>query len=147
VTDESRQDDTDATDDEAIEGEVILSPGTDDPGPDITSEDAAQALDDETQARKTLYPKSPGKGNVTFGGDQEARQAQDLGDQMMRSIGHQMQTASEHVQRVSWIETDASRKNAKGSPNDLAISRFELILSNGKIYTIEGPLMHLHIQN
>jgi hypothetical protein len=153
VTDENPREDTDeitesASSDVGETGEVILSPGTDELPPDITGEDAAQVLD-EAQARETLYPpRQPRrKGNVTFGGDQERVQAQELGDQMTRSIEHQLQTASEHIQHISWIETDASRNNVKENPNDLDISRFEMILSNGKVYTIEGPLMHLHIQN
>lgn len=123
--------------DEAQVGEVIYSPGTDDPGPDITAEEAS----------RQQTPREPGTRHVTFGGDQEAKQAQELGDQMTRSITHQLETASEHVQHISWIETDGSRANARENPNDLQITRFELILSNGKVYTLDGPLINLKIQN
>lgn len=94
---------------------------------------------------RTLFGGKKGAGRVTFGGDLERQQTEELSAQMLRATEHQLQTASESIERVSWIETEGSRHLP--NHNELAISRFELILSSGKVYTLEGPIINMKIQN
>jgi hypothetical protein len=98
---------------------------------------------------RTLFGGKKGAGRVTFGGDLERQQTEELATQMMRSTEHQLQTASEQVERISWIETEGSRHLAQDPDKhgELAITRFELILGNGKVYTLEGPVINMKIQN
>jgi len=75
--------------------------------------------------------------------DVEAAQTEALAGQMMKSIQHQMDTASEHVQSIRWLETDGSKHI--DDPNKFAITEFELRLSNGRTIKITGPIMNMEV--
>jgi hypothetical protein len=102
-----------------------------DPGPDIES----------SQLPSEMRPEGT---RVTFGGDKEKEQAYSLSEQMMRSVEHQLHTASEHIKSIRWIETDGSKHiDGKG---ELAITEFEMVLSNGKTFHLEGPIINMRIE-
>lgn len=76
--------------------------------------------------------------------DVERAQTDSLARQMMKSITQQLETASEHVQYIRWLETDGSR--SIDDPNKFAITEFELKLSSGKTIRLTGPIINMEVQ-
>lgn len=113
-----------------------LETNFEDPGPDIESSQSPSG-------GRTLHGGSKGAGRVTFGGDLEREQASELSKQIMRSTKHQLETASEQVESIRWVETDGSKHIE--DPNQLAITEFELNLTSGKRIHIEGPVMNMKL--
>lgn len=109
-----------------------------DPGPDITSTPQI------TPPTRLPSGGRPGRGRVTFGGDVEVQQASKLANQMLRSVQQQLHSASESVTYIRWEETEGSRYME--GDNEFAISSFDLHLSNGKKFHIEGPIMNIRIE-